>query len=781
MNDEQKKDFKEIKKSLKELEDIISKTNLSDIKDITNTVAKASGVYEKFPESELVAIEYVQTLSTLAYRAFVSTLLTPALGQDTLADVTVTVAKIHSIYEKFPESEDIAIQYVSTLNILSLSQNSLADATATVVKASDICEKFPESENVATEYVQTLSTLVMRQDLVNATATVAKILDIYEKFPESKDIGMEYVRILSILAMRQDSLTDVTVTVAKIHSIYEKFPESEVVAYTYVLTLSILARLQDSQADVTATVAKAYDIYEKFPDSEAVAYEYVRTLKILVESQDSLAAVTATVAKAYDIYEKFPDSEAVAGAYVKTLVYLASRQDAKQDLMETFTEVINIYNKFSKKEHISRVFAAVISEYINNINSNFSSGEKVSVKERLKILFNCLSNDNYELTEYIIGNIFYFNNGTDSFNSDTVSVTKEMFKIIIEFGVELTRYAPLIELLKDLEDCYWEQLIKIYWIVQKIKYQLSVKDLTEKKFGHYTSGEVLQIFLKQSKDSKNRKEEYYIREHSRLCNVKYMNDPEEGTVLDKYLGISESDYSEDFLKPSPWFLMSLTTEIDNLAMWSQYGARAEGVCLVLKTDSFKVYESMAETEWMGKFGNSILEKKLISTKCEETISSYEKDYLYRICYLDEESLNNGDSNVVKEDNNNMLDDEEIKSINSSLVELKQFLNNIAKDSLLNNAIEECLEEIRYLFKVSGYSYESELRILKYAMLDPDNKDIKIDDKSGPVAKLYLERVMPIQLEQVIFGPKFSNPEHVVPLLHLLDKEIELKRSERKFK
>jgi hypothetical protein len=67
------------------------------------------------------------------------------------------------------------------------------------------------------------------------------------------------------------------------------------------------------------------------------------------------------------------------------------------------------------------------------------------------------------------------------------------------------------------------------------------------------------------------------------------------------------------------------------------------------------------------------------------------------------------------------------------------------------------------------------------MLDPDNKDIKIDDKSSPVAKLYLERDMLIQLEQVIFGPKFSNPEHVTPLLHLLDKNIELKRSERKFK
>jgi len=44
--------------------------------------------------------------------------------------------------------------------------------------------------------------------------------------------------------------------------------------------------------------------------------------------------------------------------------------------------------------------------------------------------------------------------------------------------------------------------------------------------------------------------------------------------------------------------------------------------------------------------------------------------------------------------------------------------------------------------------------LKYAMLDPDNKDIKIDDKSGPVAKLYLERDMLIQLEQVILGLNF---------------------------
>ena len=129
----------------------------------------------------------------------------------------------------------------------------------------------------------------------------------------------------------------------------------------------------------------------------------------------------------------------------------------------------------------------------------------------------------------------------------------------------------------------------------------------------------------------------------------------------------------------------------------------------------------------------------------------------------------------------MLSEDEIENVNKCLEKLKESFITIDKNESLSSAIEECLEEIRYLFKVSGYGYESELRILKYAMLDPDNEDIKIDDKSGPVAKLYLERAMPIQLEQVIFGPKFSNPENVVPLLHLLDKEIELKRSDRKFK
>ncbi|WP_141738670.1 DUF2971 domain-containing protein, partial [Streptococcus sp. HMSC10E12] len=522
----------------------------------------------------------------------------------------------------------------------------------------------------------------------------------------------------------------------------EKFPASEDVAYEYVNTLNTLAMRLESLDEIKGTVAKASSIYEKFPASEDVAFQYAITLYNLASSQESPDDLKVTVGKIHDIYEKFSNSEFVAYVYAKVLVDLESIQDTEQDLMKTFDKVIEIYKKFSNKANIRDLLADLISEDI-------------------------------------IGNIFYSNDNLDSFNSDVVPVINKMFNSIIELdGLKLPGYAPLIELLKHLECSDEEKLLKIYWIVQKIKYQLSIKDLSEKKFGHYTSGNVLQILLKQSSDNK---EKYSIEGRTRLGNVKYMNDPEEGTILDKYLGISESDNLEDSLKPSPWFLMSLTTAIDDLAMWSQYGARAEGVCLVFKPDSFKVVKSMAEAEWMKeKKAIPNLKEKKATPNLKKNIDSTNKDFLYRICYLDEKSLHDGRSKAVKKDNNKMLDGAEIKITNNCLTIIKKLVGDIKKNTLLYSAVEECLEEIRYLFKVSDYSYESELRILRYAELTPDNEEIKIDN-SGPVAKLYLERDMPVQLKQVIFGPKFSNPEHVTPLLQLLDKDINFKRSDRKFK
>ena len=330
------------------------------------------------------------------------------------------------------------------------------------------------------------------------------------------------------------------------------------------------------------------------------------------------------------------------------------------------------------------------------------------------------------------------------------------------------------------------QIIEIWCLVQKIKEQLIVKNPAELKFGHYTSGAVLQIFLEQKKEKDKESKEnneteenkYSIVTRSRLNNVNYMNDPSEGKLLNQFLKLDEIS-QQSSLKPRPWFLMSLTTAIDQLTMWSQYGDQAEGVCLVLDSRDFSTVGIFSEIYTLK---SSYYNEGLTGELKENSIilESGLKDYIYRIGYLD----NHGDY-LLKPEYNKCLEGNggnEIGIINASLVDLKSRIEKIVKnnDPALYEKVDECLEEIRYLFKSADYSYESELRVLKYMPLEPDNSKIKIDDK-GKYAKLYIERDNPIQISEVIFGPKFSHPENVTPLLHLLDKNIKFSQSKIPFK
>lgn len=71
-----------------------------------------------------------------------------------------------------------------------------------------------------------------------------------------------------------------------------------------------------------------------------------------------------------------------------------------------------------------------------------------------------------------------------------------------------------------------------------------------------------------------------------------MNDPEEGKLLHKWLGAEE----ESIDQVSPFYLMSLTTESDDLPMWVQYGRDGKGICVTLHDDLFEVKNSRAEHE-----------------------------------------------------------------------------------------------------------------------------------------------------------------------------------------
>jgi hypothetical protein len=577
---------------------------------------------------------------------------------------------------------------------------------------------------------------------------------------EIKDCVKEIEEIIN--NTNKSDINELTDSVNKVYGIYNRFPNSEEIAERYISTLVLLAGIKD------------YIASQKILESMSKNEELSETQEFIVEFQD-------IVAKVYDIYKKFPNSESIAYRYVITLNILYENQNSLEEFQDTFMRVIDIHHRFPNNEYINFLIESIISDYIKYYVIDSPKGQEDNSWVNLEILLDCITDFAVEQIVDIMDEMFC---SLNHLRNLTDGIAQKMVKLIFRFSravsLQQTKYAVLIDLLSDLEntDYQLELIIKIYYMVQIIKYQLSVKDLSNINFGHYTSGEVLQNILKQ--ECKLSEDSYSIKGRTRLGNVKYMNDPEEGRILDKYLKPREINDLEVSLKPSPWFLMSLTTAIDDLAMWSQYGYRAEGVCLLFEEDSFAAAYSVVDTDWFTRKNDIPVFERNLKLTDEEINSSYKKDFLYRICYLDEESLKKGESHVVKKNNNNMLENSEIEQINSCLKQIKSILSKIEKKTLLYNAVEECLEEIRYLFKASGYSYEAELRILKYADLSPDNNKIKIDN-SGPVAKLYLERDMPIQLKQVIFGPKFSNPEHVTPLIYLLDKNIEFKRSERKFK
>lgn len=374
----------------------------------------------------------------------------------------------------------------------------------------------------------------------------------------------------------------------------------------------------------------------------------------------------------------------------------------------------------------------------------------------------------------------------------TTDISWEMLERWIEIiattnSLDKTKYKVLMSCLKKFikDKEATKKIIAFYEYIQNIKFQLVVDDFKDEKlqeFGHYTNAEVLQILLKQEESIPDKKS-FEIKGRTRLYNVAYMNDPEEGKLLDRLFEFNKSSSSEYEVSSSPWFLMSLTTAIDKLTMWSQYGSNAEGVCLVFKTDSFIEVKSQDDLE---SFISKSIDIESIEDGCQKdekknSSSLGSKDCLYRICYLNEDSLKKGKIKLKEKDNELLKNGNRLSKIEGLLKEIKNVLKDVPENKEeLRYVFDLLLEEIRYLFKSSAYKEEEELRILRYSELVPDNVEIKVHNVE-PAAKLYIERDTEIELKSIIFGPKFKEPENVTPLVHLLDKDIICKRSSKKFK
>ena len=771
--------------SLTELDKLFDLSAKDTDKTACETLAeKARIIYEQYPESEDIAVRYAKTLFYLSTKQIV------------LKELETTAKKLEKLQQKFPESNDIAEALAGTLLLLSFEQTVLRELETTAEKLEKLQQKFPKSNDIALHYARFLFILSDKQTVLKELeATVEKLQGLQQKFPESHDIAEVFARILVNLSIKQTVLKELESTAEKLEKLQQKFPESHDIAEAFAKTLLLLSIKQTVLKELETTAEKLEKLQQKFPESHDIAGAFARTLLLLSFEQTVLNELETTAEKLQELQQKFLESPVIALQYARFLFVLFIKQTELKKIEDTVEKLEKLQQKFPKSEEIAFIYSILLASLFNH---QTELDERLQTTKIIKKLYEQFSK-------------FMLQNFDDLFfRDDNVCYREEykLFNFILKEGLlKNTKYAILQTWAERYKENSSEikNLLSIYQLVQKIKYQLGLKDEDKNqmlKFGHYTKGSTLQIMLNQEG---NDKKDFSVSGKTRLYNANYMNDPEEGIVIEQILGLDR----RDVLEPSSWFLMSFTNKTDDLAMWSQYGDDAKGVCLVLREDDFSRFTSFNDVSWRQEKNflefsdkmyllkselNSGFEKSIFRSESENSVdtvndegtepNSVEKDsdskgnsdYLYRIAYVKHTEEN------LKLERTELFEKSEIEELEKLLNSLKEKLDIGSKITEKNyqDAISECIEEIRYLFKSVDYKYENELRILRYANLDPSNKEIKIDKTSG-VGKLYIERKNSIQIGEVIFGPKFPNPEYVTPLLKLLDKDINYKKSTIKFR
>lgn len=790
----------------------INKRTDSQINDV---LEKGEKVYEGFRSSEDVVASYLNFLSK-----FLSTKLEGS-------QIDELLKKGEKVYKEFQSSEKVVVSYLKFLYRAPVNNSSIS-LFKNIEKR--IKEEYRNSSIIYLVYLQCLLKMSSKELKLETLEKIEKKADEYSSNSvndrELKEIAIEYVKTLALISSYKNDFKEIQTTVDKIEK-YIDVDSSDEMKTTYITLLMRLSEMDPAKDERKKIAEKVKNL---IPDKingnnffmSLFYLAILRNLSVKQNKKNELKETRDEAKKVETSLSSFlpntwPD-------YIQIdLNYALSLNDRKTQ--EYVKDILS-------QEDISR-------ETIEKVYDQLIATKTDTVKQRKK--FSILIKELFE--KFYKDDSFQFTKkGKDNSSQSTKkgkddnsqSAKKDQY-----YSSRSIKYRVLYELTENMSEEDKDILIDIFILVQQVKYRLIVKKPKELRLAHYTSGRVLQIYLNQKDNEKNNPNTmpdtmakamadamakampnaianamakampnakpnitanaitnaitnampnaiadamvnampntktnaipYAIKTKSRLCNVNYMNDPSEGNVLDQYLewGTTSEQLS---LRPRPWFLMCLTTSIDNLTMWAQYGEKAEGVCVVLDSGDFSEVSSLADIEWftMNKNPFDIFSSVSLPNNTEP------KDFIYRIGYL---SIQKNNSMNLDLKFNAGLCEEEVEKINESLETMKNTINN---NSELFEKVDKFLEEIRYLFKSADYSYESELRLLKYSPLESDNKNIKIDDSDG-VAKLYIERDNPIRIKEVIFGPKFSNPENVTPLLQLLDKNIKFSQSKIPFK
>ena len=255
----------------------------------------------------------------------------------------------------------------------------------------------------------------------------------------------------------------------------------------------------------------------------------------------------------------------------------------------------------------------------------------------------------------------------------------------------------------------------------------------EKMLTHYSDIKALHSMLRLStdkNDSKNNETEYPV---IRLYNVAYMNDPEEGIfIYDKetfnelvpYLG--EENYYHTYLS-------SLTSSNpDDLTMWRLYGRDGKGISITIPVNTLFPLTSKIESCC------NAVQAFITGDYFNTAIRNEENICLYKVHY---------DCDEMQEKISDQLEKLK-KAINDN----NDYENKELVNSLMRSFVKAS-DEVRFLYKSSQYSVESEYRLLSFQTLE--SEAIKMDERAIP--RLYINS-KPIFKEGTVItiGPKVED-------------------------
>jgi protein O-GlcNAc transferase len=362
-------------------------------------------------------------------------------------------------------------------------------------------------------------------------------------------------------------------------------------------------------------------------------------------------------------------------------------------------------------------------------------------------------------------------------------------KIETELYNEVKYEILIIKKIIELEDGSWaEKLHHLFIKIKEVLESLIVDIKYEKHIAHYTSLSVARTLMKIDQSEGN--------SFLRLSNVHFMNDPEEGFLLNKLLNSNNKVKTKDVA-----FLSCFTLHHDSLNQFRLYGKdnhkEATGVSLVISEDFF------SRESTIGKIINKIEEEKkqsigknTINLQSKLNEGSLSAMPLYRCIYLDpisglirvaqreewsfhreykkenEESILDSNPEAERywgEYQNKILKIESTISSNlKGLVEQLQIFNKENISAEVSELIAEILLPLRYLIKHMAFKEEQECRMIYVTQMD--NPLIKYDEKINRIYIDYEPSVME-HLEKIYLAPKAKDEKMVFEYLCSRGQEV----------